>query len=1167
MDVTPPTVLRFRAILAVALTFLCGATFARAADAGRKAFDIPPGAAASTLKQFSTQAGGPLLYTADAVAGVSTNAVKGVFSPPDALDQMLEGTRLVGRRDQATGGLSVTRRPATQGVTTNGAADGADSTTAGTPNAAAKEILELSPFTVNSDRDRGFVAASALAGGRLSTDLRDTPAAYSVLTRDFIEALQLTNLTMAQQWTTGFNEIEDDGRQNQFGDGERGRRTFRGVSSNQQQIEFFPAYYDYDSYNLERFDFARGPNSILFGSGSMGGTANGLFKRANTAKATGEITMALSSWESFRSTIDLNQPLSKKLAVRFNGLWEDSNTWRDTEYYNRRAATITGTYRPWRGGNFRVTAETGHNHRNASLSGMGDRVSGWDGLFTTNGRLTATPANANAVGISVFGANNFIYSPGLMGGALVDWNGHAFTLGGNANAAVPVGGRLVVGPVANIDAQPLLGTLNAPDFRFDNVFRGAPKFTIPPREKSTSLGGDSWETQFDNIHAAFDQQLGKHVFLGASANYSYSKVLTHFTVARGLNNLYIDVNRLLPTGAANPYFLTPYSESTQDFDHVTRRSRNARGNAAFVFDDTRFGSFRLNLETGISDANFSRIKFRMVVQDPNVPARDWINQIARLRVYWGGPLEQITAGNYNVVNPVTGVTRSLPLGYAIDASRQNDTTSIDDTFTYQQAAFGAKLFKGRVNLLAAYRRDDFESITNNMLLRGDQPNGWDGTKVLFRPRPPADYFTLTYVPKDAAGNPTGPRTEALSRPRTANVGQPQYANDRFRDDYSLPTLKGEVNTYSTGGVLHVTKWASVFGNYAETWLPPAGELRINGERFLPSISEGWDVGLRLSLLNDRVSFTASKYASKQDNIGRGTGTNGGLANALGNLFNSIANTNALGDLSPSGVNRRGMLNVPGNYFDTASRKSKGYEFELTANVTAQWRVSANYAIQNAFEVDAYADTRAYIAANDTLFRQILGDAGVDVVNGQAVLRAGTSTQNSPDSGGVISSYNQMNEIARNLTAAEQKVARLVEGTGNFFTDYTIREGRFKNVRLGLGLNYRGKEVIGYRGGDTIRTGPTTAADDPAVNATNPIYRDPYQLWTGVVGYTFRLTPKIRAKLDLRVSNLFNEDMLLYYTTAQRPPGGDITNPQRIATPSQFSFVTPRNYSLTATFSF
>ncbi|MES2692060.1 MAG: STN domain-containing protein, partial [Verrucomicrobiota bacterium] len=195
-----------------------------AADAARKTFDVPAGAAPSTLKVFATQAGGHLLYSAEAVTGVITNQVKGDFAPQDALDQMLDGTRLVSRRDTATGALSVTRRAAQQlSSGGNGAEVGSGS---------GKDVVEMSPFTVNSDRDRGFVAASALAGGRLSTDLRDTPAAYSVLTRDFIEALNLTNLTMAQQWTVGFNEIEDDGRQNQFGDGERGRRTFRGVSSN-----------------------------------------------------------------------------------------------------------------------------------------------------------------------------------------------------------------------------------------------------------------------------------------------------------------------------------------------------------------------------------------------------------------------------------------------------------------------------------------------------------------------------------------------------------------------------------------------------------------------------------------------------------------------------------------------------------------------------------------------------------------------------------------------------------------------------------------------------------------------------------------------------------------------------------------------------------------------
>src|SRR4051812_48882685 len=42
--------------------------------------------------------------------------------------------------------------------------------------------IVLSPFEVNTDQDRGFVAASSLAGGRLAGDLKDTPVAYSVLT-------------------------------------------------------------------------------------------------------------------------------------------------------------------------------------------------------------------------------------------------------------------------------------------------------------------------------------------------------------------------------------------------------------------------------------------------------------------------------------------------------------------------------------------------------------------------------------------------------------------------------------------------------------------------------------------------------------------------------------------------------------------------------------------------------------------------------------------------------------------------------------------------------------------------------------------------------------------------------------------------------------------------
>jgi iron complex outermembrane receptor protein len=66
---------------------------APAAETGKKSFDIPAGDAPATLKQFSLQAEGRLLYAAAAVEGVKTGAVKGEFTVRQALDKMLADTR------------------------------------------------------------------------------------------------------------------------------------------------------------------------------------------------------------------------------------------------------------------------------------------------------------------------------------------------------------------------------------------------------------------------------------------------------------------------------------------------------------------------------------------------------------------------------------------------------------------------------------------------------------------------------------------------------------------------------------------------------------------------------------------------------------------------------------------------------------------------------------------------------------------------------------------------------------------------------------------------------------------------------------------------------------------------------------------------------------------
>ncbi|MFM9080333.1 MAG: TonB-dependent receptor plug domain-containing protein, partial [Opitutaceae bacterium] len=222
----------------------------------------------------------------------------------------------------------------------------APTTPAAAPAPRAEDAVQLTPFTVNTDRDTGFAAASALAGGRLATDLRDTPAAYSVINREFIEALNLTDLMDAQNWSPGATFQSDIGTFNftTF----TVRYTSRGVGAGQQLRNFFPVNGDNDSYALERYDFGRGANSILFGNGSLGGVSSSTTKQARTDRAFQDVKLTAGSWHLMRATIDFNQPLTERLAVRVAGVAQHGLGWREKQFEKRKGAFATVTFRPLR---------------------------------------------------------------------------------------------------------------------------------------------------------------------------------------------------------------------------------------------------------------------------------------------------------------------------------------------------------------------------------------------------------------------------------------------------------------------------------------------------------------------------------------------------------------------------------------------------------------------------------------------------------------------------------------------------------------------------------------------------------------------------------------------------------------------------------------------------
>ncbi|MEY2879564.1 MAG: hypothetical protein RLZZ15_1944, partial [Verrucomicrobiota bacterium] len=1201
----PMTPLRRLARLRCLALAWCCAVFATACAAGadppKTTFRLPEGDAAVTLRQFSQQARTPIVYPIDLVRGVKTHPVQGEFTAREALDRMVAGTELIVSQDASTGALTVGRpAPSLTSRTTTPAAPPPENPSpspsmTSSPTAKSTSLLSraaawlalsaaaaldaqttpataprpddtlvLTPFVVDATQDRGFVAASSLAGGRLASDLRDTPAAYSVLTAEFLDAVGVTNLIDATKWTVNNDQNADFGVNAAFG-GEV-NIILRGVSAGTQRANFFPVRWDFDTYNIERLDFGRGPNSILFGAGGLGGFANSMTKQARTDKAFAELRATYGSFENRRASLDVNRPLGDKFAVRLNLLWQDRNTWRDREFDRRQAAHLTLAWKPTRTTTLRVESETGVVYKNQAFTSLMDLFSGWDGVTTFDAPLTATPANNNALGVTRNAGAFYVYQPANPGLGIVNFQNTAATQGANGNPAVPVNGRLVVGASGGF-YSPILGSVGLP-FVFQQAINGSHyrtpsrRFTVAP-----TSGNGSNAARYQVYTFTANHQLGEHLFLEAAANYVPVKRKSDVTGNRGLFNILLDINRNLPTGAPNPNYLQPYSESNTFYNDVTTNSRNYRLGAAAVFDRTRFGDFRLNALVGsentTSQAEVSTLALRL---NPDL-RQGYLQNNLRYRYYWNSANQpQPRLGpTATIINPVTGTTSNVPVDHLTQSPGNNQTSA---TFNFAQVAGTAKLFKQRVVILGAIRRDEFDQKTRNGVNYGDYAADWNGLGLAWRPAAPADWSSLKFIPKDANGVATGPLQPADTRPRNADQSRAaQYAGDRFRNDYSNPRVEGQVTTASIGTILHAARWFSPYVNYAETFTPQAGNITIDGQTIAPNTSTGWDYGLRFSLADSKLNVSLGRYQSKQVGSATGTGTGNGFPVAVPQTINVIQAANVVGDQSVSGVNARNFEPVFTAFADTRDIQADGYELEITANPAKNWRLSLNYSLPNAYQLNAYPTLRKFFATNDALLRGILKDAGV-LIDSSGVASVDQSIPTgtrSPDAGSAANAWNSLQAAQASIVAGPQRLTRSGKYNANVFTDYTISSGLLKNVRLGGGVNFRGPQIIANRGPDTIvsPTNPLASIDDPTVGATDYIYGPSYRLVTATLGYSFKLAQRYPVRLDFGVSNVFNEDKFVYYNATVRIKNGDLNSPARVNTPYLYTYLTPRTYNFTA----
>ena len=72
-----------------------------------------------------------------------------------------------------------------------------------TPALGSEQTIQLSPFTVSTDKDTGYMAADVMSGGLLATNLLKTATDVTVLTRDFLDDIGAVDMQDAQIWLTG----------------------------------------------------------------------------------------------------------------------------------------------------------------------------------------------------------------------------------------------------------------------------------------------------------------------------------------------------------------------------------------------------------------------------------------------------------------------------------------------------------------------------------------------------------------------------------------------------------------------------------------------------------------------------------------------------------------------------------------------------------------------------------------------------------------------------------------------------------------------------------------------------------------------------------------------------------------------------------------------------
>jgi outer membrane receptor protein involved in Fe transport len=234
-----------------------------------------------------------------------------------------------------------------------------------TPARPADDPVQLSPFIVETERETGWSANDTLSASRTRQALKDVPVNIDAITTDFMEDLGLFTADDVTRFVANVYaapHMENDNNTDNF--------SFRGLSQRFNiSRNYFRWYIPTDTYNVERIDFGKGSNSLIFGDVEPGGQGSAFTKRA-LFRNFGTLHAQVGRERAYRVQLDLNRQLHRTLALRFNAVRRADKTFQDFSEYGFKGQHLALTWRPFRHTEVRVEFERGDIRNQRGYAGV-----------------------------------------------------------------------------------------------------------------------------------------------------------------------------------------------------------------------------------------------------------------------------------------------------------------------------------------------------------------------------------------------------------------------------------------------------------------------------------------------------------------------------------------------------------------------------------------------------------------------------------------------------------------------------------------------------------------------------------------------------------------------------------------------------------------------------